>query len=203
MLIYYWKIVYWFIHFYFLSGEHKLAQDFRDLFLDCKGSDVILKVKGNDFSCHQTILIARSKVFAPMFEHDMKEKDSREVIIEDCDPTAFKLFLEYLYTGSIETLSEDSIFNLYHISDKYDVSGLKEVCVDFIQRSLTIESFCDFAKFALLYNVSTLLEEFTIFFAENIRKICKLVQWKSFLEEHPAEGNEFYMKALRYHGICD
>lgn len=89
-----------------------MQSDYEDMCHSGQNSDVILHVKGKTFNCHRCILAARSPVFHAMFEHDMQEKISGVVIIEDAEPAVFQEFLLYLYTGSGEYLSSENVIDL-------------------------------------------------------------------------------------------
>lgn len=57
--------------------------------------------------CLQTVIvsIARSPVFAAMFEHEMEERKTKRVTIADIDADVLKEMLLYIYTGQTPNLS--------------------------------------------------------------------------------------------------
>jgi len=64
--------------------EHTLANDLRRMLNAERGSDITLVANdGEEFPAHSLILASRSPVFAAMFEHEMKEKKEKRVIIDD------------------------------------------------------------------------------------------------------------------------
>lgn len=93
-----------------------LSENLKNVFLDEENSDVILNVGDQKYSAHKIIIMARSPVFYAMLKHDTKEKRQGSVDITDCDPHIFKDFLLYLYTGKLDNISNENVFDLYHMS---------------------------------------------------------------------------------------
>lgn len=56
------------------------------------------------------ILLARSPVFAAMFEHEMEERKQNKVAIIDVDHDVLKEMLRFIYTGkspNLEKMADD------------------------------------------------------------------------------------------------
>ncbi|EFX71805.1 hypothetical protein DAPPUDRAFT_255321 [Daphnia pulex] len=93
--------------------------------------DVNFKFKGGQsIGAHIIILSAASPVFTAMFQSDLKESQTHEVIIEDIDFQVFIHFLEYLYSCRVSKLAKDEHFVqtinlLCQAADKYFVEDLK------------------------------------------------------------------------------
>ena len=169
----------------------------QDLYVGKKHTDVIIEVKERQFKVHKAILTARSSVFDAMFTHRLTESNTGLVPIEDCEPNIFEEFLFFLYTGKIQQLSIENVCELYYVADKYQVSELKEECVNFLKKSLTIESICDAICLSTKCNEKDLLDLAIDFFARNMEEILVTVKWQLFLKENPIEANELTIKALR------
>lgn len=159
-------------------------------------TDAVLKVDDREFKVHKVILVARSPVFASMFEHDMAEKKDNEVDIPDCTAESFEVFLHYLYSGSVETLSSSNVYNVYYAADKYRVDDLKEKCVKYMIKNISVETFCDVIALSLHHSESKLQKRATEFFCQNIKKIIKTVQWQKYMDENSTQANEILIKAL-------
>lgn len=154
-----------------------------------------MKVEDREFNVHKMVLAARSPVFAPMFKHDLAEKKDNVVNIPDCTAEAFEVFLHYLYCGSNENMSTSNVYNVYYAADKYQVDDLKEVCVKFMKKNLSLETFCDIIGLSLHHGESKLQKAATRFFCENIKKILKTVQWQKYMAANPTHANELLIKA--------
>jgi len=84
-------------------------------------TDVVLLVGELSFSAHRCLLSARSPVFAALFNGAMKE-----VRIHDTDPATFRVFLEFLYTGTLVLANRSD--QLFVMAQKYEVETLMELC---------------------------------------------------------------------------
>lgn len=116
----------------FKVPECKLSEDLGNLFDNEKFSDVTLSVGGREFQAHKAILagrnyllfvlnskyflkklysfLARSDVFAAMFEHEMEERKLNRVAITDVDHEVLKEMLRFIYTGkapNLEKMADD------------------------------------------------------------------------------------------------
>ena len=60
------------------------------LFDNMQFSDVNFNIGGREFPAHKNILAARSKYFAAMFKHPMKEQSTNQIKMEDIDPDVFQ-----------------------------------------------------------------------------------------------------------------
>ena len=156
-----------------------------------------MKVDNREFNVHRIVLAARSPVFASMFEHDLAEKNTNVVDIPDCTAESFEVFLHYLYSGCAETLFVSNVYNVYYAADKYHVDDLKELCVDFMKKNLSIETFCDIIALSLHHGESKLQKAATHFFCKNIKKIIKTVHWQKYMKENSTQANELLIKALK------
>lgn len=141
-----------------ILGLADLSEDLKNIFLSQEDSDIILNVGGIKYAAHKVIIKARSSVFRAMLEHDMTEKNEGAVNIPDCDPHIFPDFLLYLYTGQLDDISKENVFQLYYMSDKYDVKELKLNCVDYIVNNLSIDIICDVVALATKHSERDMLE---------------------------------------------
>ena len=69
------------------------------LFTDC-----FLVVAGQEFHAHNAIIAAHSKVFTAMFEHDMKERRTNHIEIQDLELQFFNEMMIFIYTGKAPDL---------------------------------------------------------------------------------------------------
>ena len=173
-----------------------LSENLKQVFLDGLMSDAVLKVENREFNVHKVILVARSPVFASMFTHDLAEKNTNIVDIPDCAAESFEIFLHYLYSGNVETLSASNVYDVYYAADKYRVDDLKKMCVKFMTKNISVETFSDIIALSLRHGESKLQKLAGDFFSQNIKKIIKTVQWQKYLAENPTQANELLIKAL-------
>lgn len=157
---------------------------------------MVIKVKGQEFPAHKTILKARSSVLASTFSTDMKEKATGILEIHDCDSSSFSDFLCFLYCGDVSVISEENVFSLFTVADKYDVQDLRAKCMKFVYGHLSIDTFCDTIALALRHSETELIKLATDFFTKNAPKIIVTVKWQVFLQENPTQSNELLVKLL-------
>jgi BTB/POZ domain len=114
------------------------AFDFARYFNNEMAADFNFKVKNRVFPGHKIILAGRSPVFAAMFKHDMKEKETSEVEIEDMDPAVFQKMLKFIYTTECDV--GEHAEELLMAADRYDVKDLKEFCEEELMSKLTVDN---------------------------------------------------------------
>jgi len=136
----------------------RLSDDLGQLYESSQFADVTLACEGREFHCVKSLLVARSQVFAAMFEHDMEEAKHGRVEVKDVDSEVMDQMLRFIYTGKAPDL-ERMAAELLAAADKYALDRLKvgekqfrgsvkyEMMLDFITKSL-----CDLL-YPLLGNV--------------------------------------------------
>ena len=136
----------------------RLSDDLGQLYESSQFADVTLACEGREFHCVKSLLVARSQVFAAMFEHDMEEAKHGRVEVKDVDSEVMDQMLRFIYTGKAPDL-ERMAAELLAAADKYALDRLKvgekqfrrsvneKMMLDFITKSL-----CDLL-YPLLGNV--------------------------------------------------
>ena len=123
------------------SNKDELVTDFEELFQNKTSSDVTFHVRGREIGAHKSILVARSPVFAAMFQHPTKENLSGVVEIPDIEPEVFQEFLRYIYTGQVPLKRMDEVAaELLAAADKYLMKKLKKECEDHLIKRMTPDS---------------------------------------------------------------
>ena len=65
--------------------------------------DVILVTTDEEeFPCHKTVLASSSSYFHAMFNMEFEESRQKRIIIQEVDPKALRLLLDYVYTSEIK-----------------------------------------------------------------------------------------------------
>jgi len=95
-------------------------------------ADIIFVVERTEIPAHRGIIVARCDVFRNIFR-----SAKSNVIPIDAPLSAFKSFLEFVYTDSLN-IPSDQIFELYVLSKKYNVIKLKELVMHDFGVYLTI-----------------------------------------------------------------
>ena len=69
--------------------------------------DVTLKVGGVELSAHRNILSSGSQYFYAMFTGDLAESKSDCITLQEIDPKALSLLIDFIYTSEIQVTEEN------------------------------------------------------------------------------------------------
>lgn len=105
--------------------EKQLVNDFERLLESGIDSDVIIRTGNMKFHAHKVILIARSSVFADIFETSARR--TNHVVLTDLPCEAIREMLRFIYTGKhpeVENVTSDLLVASY----RYNLERLKSMC---------------------------------------------------------------------------
>ena len=145
------------------------------------------------FKCHSFAMALRSDVLKAMLGSDLREKATKEIIIQDFSPQVVGQMIEFIYTDSVQEISKNPT-ELFTIGDKYNIQGLKQLAAREMVKSLTIEN--AIANLILLHNNET-KDSYKIaknYFKTNFAKIKETTEFKTFIES--GENPEIIMDIL-------
>lgn len=119
-------------------------------------TDVTINTANGSLRAHRAVLAARSPVFESMFLHDLKEKESSIINIEDISVEACMALLSYIYGG----IKHEDFWNhriaLLRAADKYDIGDLKESCKESLLEDIDSKNVLERLQEAWLYQLSRL-----------------------------------------------
>uniref|UniRef100_A0A0D6R2C6 BTB domain-containing protein n=1 Tax=Araucaria cunninghamii TaxID=56994 RepID=A0A0D6R2C6_ARACU len=119
-------------------------------------TDVTINTVNGSVRAHRAVLAARSPVFESMFLHDLKEKESSIINIEDISVEACMALLSYIYGG----IKHENFWNhriaLLRAADKYDIRDLKESCEESLLEDIDSNNVLERLQEAWLYQLSRL-----------------------------------------------
>ncbi|CAB3403019.1 unnamed protein product [Caenorhabditis bovis] len=168
----------------------RLADDLGTLFENRTFSDCKLIVKNGRgipnqiFYVHKAILAARSKVFCAMFEHNMKEAEQSEVIIDDVEPEVMRELLGFMYTGTARNL-DHMAQSLIAAADKYNLDRLKVMCEQSLCQALTNDNACVTLVLADMYSADQLRAHAINFINVNATEVMSSDGWHDLVKSHP------------------
>ncbi|CAO1427941.1 unnamed protein product [Diamesa serratosioi] len=195
----------------FKVPECKLSEDLGNLFDNEKFSDVTLSVGGREFQAHKAILageftfhsqsdlntylsfllLARSPVFAAMFEHEMEERKQNRVAITDVDHEVLKEMLRFIYTGKAPNL-EKMADDLLAAADKYALEKLKVMCEEALCVNLSVETAAETLILADLHSADQLKAQTIDFINTHATDVMETLGWKNMVTTHPHLINEAF-----------
>ncbi|KAI0981657.1 hypothetical protein GJ496_004143 [Pomphorhynchus laevis] len=203
-----------------LLPSDKLFRDFGSMLINCKDSyDVVFEITDSlknesssdtvpdnveDYTtklyAHRLILMARSKVFAAMFNWNKDEEErntdttepSREfkVVINDTDADTIQNMLSFIYTSTFENTSKCNWLQLLKVSDKYDLTDLKQVCEREIADNLNVENVCEILMQAYMHSISKLYKKALTYTLKNMSMVLKSDGWLEFIANCPLILND-------------
>nr|XP_042911918.1 uncharacterized protein LOC107442463 isoform X2 [Parasteatoda tepidariorum] len=147
-------------------------------------TDVTLKSENVIMPAHKALLAARSPVFSAMLHIDMLESQSGTIYLSDVDVETLKLFLEYIYTDTVEMNGHENVIKLMIIADKYQVIPLKEGCSAYLKTILSDENVCDVIAVADMVNQEDLKLCAMAYIKANVSKILSTSKWKKWLRQN-------------------
>ena len=152
--------------------------------------DAEIECGGQSFMCHQIILATSSPVFCAMFQADMREKETRKVVIEDIRPEVMALVLEWIYFGCIESCREKEPLELLQAADKYQLDKLKELCEANLCSILDVTNVIELLVFGDLHNATRLKNVALKMVARNQVTLNKSKVYQDFLIQFPRLAGE-------------
>ncbi|XP_055317521.1 BTB/POZ domain-containing protein 3-like [Sitodiplosis mosellana] len=109
---------------------------------------------------HKNFLIAASDVFEAMFNGSWEEMD--EVGIVDSPVAAFGEFLQFFYLGRVK-ITAANVSKVMYLANKYNLADGLNVCVKFIESTLSADNVCWGYGLAILFG------------QESLKNLCKIV----------------------------
>jgi hypothetical protein len=147
------------------SQRNAIEQISSYLFLQQINCDVQFRFTRSfeKIGAHQSILSARSPVFASMFHENMKESNASQFVI-DVGRNIFYQLLHFIYCGrTSEQLTENNAKRLLAAAAKYNIEDLKDECANFLLPYVTET------------NAQKMFEMATHFEVENLKEECEHV----------------------------
>ncbi|KAK1309661.1 BTB/POZ domain-containing protein [Acorus calamus] len=119
-------------------------------------TDVTINTSDGTLKAHRAVLSASSPVFERMFIHDLKEKESSTIEIEDMSLESCMALLSYIY-GNIK---HDEFWKhrlaLLGAANKYDIADLKECCEESLLEDINSSNVLERLQEAWLYQLNNL-----------------------------------------------
>lgn len=119
-------------------------------------ADVTIKTLDGALKAHKSVLASSSPVFESMFLHDLKEKESSTIKIEDMSMDSCSALLAYMY-GTIK--QEDfwkHRLSLLAAANKYDIADLKNCCEESLLEDISSSNILERLHEAWLYQLNKL-----------------------------------------------
>ncbi|XP_041373894.1 BTB/POZ domain-containing protein 6-like isoform X2 [Gigantopelta aegis] len=119
---------------------------------------------------HRLILSLRSCVFEAMLTGPLAEQEN--IVIPDIESDIFDQFLMFLYTDDV-TVDSNTATGLLYLSKKYDVPDLEEICLLYLESSISSETACVLMEQAHLHDQLDLKLKAKKYICENGDSVLK------------------------------
>lgn len=167
--------------------------------------DITLVVEdGKEFKAHRSVLSEASSFFEKLLNSDMRESNEGVVRLEMVPGHLVRDILEFIYTGSVQTLVDDNSQELYELADYLVVPHLKTLAgYRVVQKKLNASNAISSFHFAETYRLEELIFRSKTFIVANFSSVAKtedflnlsskeILKWISQDEIHvTAEENVF------------
>lgn len=167
------------------KDAHSLATDLGKFFGANYAKDVTLVGK-DDFriDAHRAILMARSDVFRAMFDHQMVEKKTNQVTLEDLDGDVLAAMVHFMYTDTVPKLSTlaDS---LLVAADRFQLIKLKMMCEEQLLKAVDLGTVGHLLTISDVTNAEALKKaclEFTCSFSVDV---ANSAEFDKYLSKRP------------------
>lgn len=160
----------------YMKARDELSTQFGALLETSRGADVMVVVGQDRILVHSIILSARSPVFDAMWSHPMKEKEEKQVTIDDLEPSAVRSMLQFMYTGKTDTVlgNDGETVSLLQVAHKYQMPVLKDACVAALVSKLTNESAIEHLVYADLAGIEALKQKCLQFITSSSDKLAAI-----------------------------
>ena len=179
----------------FTHDELIVLKNCIDLFLkqiDCDANFCF--EDGQCIGAHTNVLVAKSPVFAAMFQHEMKESKTGRIAIKDIEADVFQQLLYFIYSGRTKTpLTEDNVQPLYVAADKYDVKDLRDNCILYMMYSIRVDNAMAIIIFAYSYSIEELKKAAIEFARFNTSEVSEQDNFADLIKNYP----DFSVEVMR------
>jgi speckle-type POZ protein len=137
-------------------------------------ADLTIITADGTLRAHKAILSASSPVFQSMFHHNLKEKESSTIHIEDMSLESCSALLSYLYGAIKQEDFRKHCLVLLGAANKYDISSLKDLCEENLLEDINSDNVLEILNEAWLYQLHKLKKGCLTFLFE----FCKIYDVK-------------------------
>lgn len=169
--------------------------NYTSLLFSTDFSDGTIKTEDEIFPIHKMVLGLQSPVFKTMFQSNMLESTTNEVVITDFNSETVRAFLTCLYsnTNDLSTFSFQLCVDVCKMADKYGVERLQISAFDNLMGNISEDSCVPLLFLAEEYSWSSLRKSVLTYIGKNLKKILKSHsnQVKELTQEHFTELSNY------------
>ncbi|KAK3592425.1 hypothetical protein CHS0354_036055 [Potamilus streckersoni] len=158
-----------------MTFEIIVAQDVGDTVIDHTGSKTVERTESDRdveityIPAHCVVIATHCEWFKRALLSGMKESIDKKITVHDTNPDLFRVFLEYLYSGQMETndLSTEQLVDIMTLADRYHTLSLKSLCEQALKHHVDDENALYLLSFADQLNAKKLKDLILNYVAEH------------------------------------
>ncbi|XP_041092749.1 kelch-like protein 33 [Polyodon spathula] len=165
---------------YQLSSSRERQETFQaiqNLWEKGIGCDVRVQSDGHSFKAHRVALAAGGDFFRAMFSSGMKESLETTVHLPCLSSPVLSSLLQFIYSGAV-LLSWGNVFEITEAALLYQVGGLLQLCLDFLQIEINEDNCLDCMAFAEAYDLVELKEFVEQYILSNFEKVASVPKFQ-------------------------
>lgn len=130
----------------------------NELRLSNKLIDITIEVGDERIRAHRVLLASTIPYFMAMFTHNTLESSMSLITIRDenLDGNAFKLLIDFVYTGSIQ-ITNCNVQSVLIASSFLGIQKVKDACAEFLKARLQANNVIGFKTFGEIHNCTSLV----------------------------------------------
>lgn len=117
--------------------------------------DATLVVDDDQIGVHRLVLCHGSPYFTSIFDSRYSDDHISQVLLHNVDLGAVHSVVNFLYTGQIE-LKESTVLMMFAVVDLFQLTELRELCVDLMESTLDHTNCIDRLRFAEHHDIKRL-----------------------------------------------
>ncbi|XP_076919855.1 BTB/POZ domain-containing protein At1g21780-like [Bidens hawaiensis] len=138
------------------SANESILRCLSRMLHDSIDADVTINTCDGTLKAHKAILSASSPVFHSMFLHNLQEKESSIINIQDMSLESCTALLSYLYGTIVQEDFWKHRLVLLAAANKYAISGLKDLCEESLLEDINTGNVLERLQEAWLYQLEKL-----------------------------------------------
>ncbi|KAK5970550.1 BTB and MATH domain-containing protein 42 [Trichostrongylus colubriformis] len=177
--------------------EQSIRESNREMWESEQFSDYVVKVGSKEIKARRCILEQHSPVFRSMFNNEsMIEAKEGIIDIQDAKYESVRAMVEFMYTGSTDTMDSNSVDKVLAIADKYEVLPLKEQSDRIISNTITQKNITSIAVFADTYTATLLKQAVIECLTVHHKNIIRTPEWRAMKKDRYELANELLEAVL-------
>lgn len=136
---------------------------------------------------HRAIMSSCSEFFRSLFTNGLQETLQHDVNIHGVSIKVMEVIIDYAYTKEV-AITHDNAEEIFAASDRFNVLGLLQSCIDFFAQEISPENCIGFLRFAKYYNNKDLHDICWMYIMLHFKEIVEMSH--EFLQLELEEINE-------------